>query len=75
MQLKSISNLAALVAGFAMISFLQFTFQNTDASDFVIVGFGVTTALVVSTALFSHLDVSANSMHIVIILRLYSCRG
>ena len=47
-QLKSISNLAALVAGFAMISFLQFQFQVTDASQAITMGFGISTALVVS---------------------------
>ena len=48
-QLKSISNLAALVAGFAMISFLQFQFQVTDASQAITMGFGISTALVVSS--------------------------
>lgn len=47
-QLKSISNLAALVAGFAMISFLQFQFQVTDASQAITMGFGISTALVVA---------------------------
>jgi calcium release-activated calcium channel protein 1 len=43
-QLKGISNLAALIAGFAMVAFLQFQFLPTDAPQFVFVLFGITTA-------------------------------
>lgn len=46
-QLRSIGNLSALVAGFAMTSFLQFTFNNSEAVKAVILGFGISTALVV----------------------------
>ena len=46
-QLRSIGNLSALVAGFAMTSFLQFTFSNDEAVKAVILGFGISTALVV----------------------------
>lgn len=47
-QLKAISNLAALIAGFALVSFLQFDFGPTDASEGVQLAFGVTIAITVA---------------------------
>ena len=52
-QLRSIGNLSALVAGFAMTSFLQFTFSNNEAVKAVILGFGISTAFVVSNKTLS----------------------
>ncbi|KAK9840439.1 hypothetical protein WJX74_009950 [Apatococcus lobatus] len=52
-QLRSIGNLSALVAGFAMTSFLQFTFSNSETVKAVILGFGISTALVVALSLNS----------------------
>ena len=46
-QLKGISNLAALVAGFVMISYLQFGFDVAGQNPGVLIGFGLTTAVVV----------------------------
>ncbi|KAK9864773.1 hypothetical protein WJX84_003487 [Apatococcus fuscideae] len=52
-QLRSIGNLSALVAGFAMTSFLQFTFSNNEAVKAVILGFGISTAFVVALSMNS----------------------
>ncbi len=49
-QLKGISNLAALVAGFVMISYLQFGFDVSGQNPNVLVGFGLTTSVVVRLA-------------------------
>ena len=49
-QLKGISNLAALVAGFVMISYLQFGFDVSGQNPNVLVGFGLTTSVVVRHA-------------------------
>ena len=46
-QLKGISNLAALVAGFVMISYLQFGFDIQGQDPSVLISFGFTTAVVV----------------------------
>lgn len=46
-QLKAISNLSALIAGFALVSFLQFDFHPDAASEGVQLAFGLTTALTV----------------------------
>lgn len=50
-QLKAISNLAALVAGFALVSFLQFDFTYEDRTHAVLPLFGFTTAAVVGGVL------------------------
>ncbi|KAL4458369.1 hypothetical protein ABPG75_013234 [Micractinium tetrahymenae] len=47
-QLKAISNLAALIAGFVLVSFLQFDFGPTAASEGVQLAFGVTIAITVA---------------------------
>ena len=59
-QLRSIGNLSALVAGFAMTSFLQFTFDNSEAVKAVILGFGISTALVVR---FVRLAILTDAQH------------
>ena len=46
-QLKAISNLSALIAGFALVSFLQFDFSPSAASEGVQLAFGLTIALTV----------------------------
>jgi hypothetical protein len=46
-QLKAISNLSALIAGFALVSFLQFEFAADAASESVQLAFGVSVALTV----------------------------
>mgnify|MGYP001810720819 CR=1 FL=1 len=46
-QLKAISNLSALIAGFALVSFLQFDFGQDAASEAVQLAFGVSIALTV----------------------------
>ena len=46
-QLKTMTNLSALMAGFAMASFLQFGFEDKTVSVGVLVGFGLTTSVVV----------------------------
>lgn len=46
-QLKAIGNLSALIAGFALVSFLQFDFAPNAASEGVQLAFGVTIALTV----------------------------
>ncbi len=46
-QLKTMTNLSALMAGFAMASFLQFGFEDKTVSVGVLVGFGITTSVVV----------------------------
>ena len=48
-QLKGISNLAGLVAGFVMISYLQFGFDIEGQNPRVLISFGFTTAVVVRT--------------------------
>ncbi|KAK9829265.1 hypothetical protein WJX72_004859 [[Myrmecia] bisecta] len=45
-QLKNLANLAALTAGFAMSSFLQFSFDNNASQPGVLIAFGVTASLV-----------------------------
>ena len=47
-QLKGISNLAALVAGFALVSFLQFDFSASAGGEGVQFAFGLTIALTVA---------------------------
>lgn len=47
-QLKSLANLSALVAGFSVIGFLEFQFQEEDYSHFVPALYGLFTALTVS---------------------------
>jgi calcium release-activated calcium channel protein 1 len=49
-QLKSLSNLAALVAGFAVVSFLEFS-ADFEENKALTAAFGVTAALVVWTHL------------------------
>lgn len=46
-QLKAISNLSALIAGFALVAFLQFDFEPNAASEGVQLAFGATIALTV----------------------------
>ncbi|PRW59460.1 Calcium release-activated calcium channel isoform A [Chlorella sorokiniana] len=46
-QLKAISNLSALIAGFALVSFLQFDFSANASSEGVQLAFGLTIALTV----------------------------
>ena len=46
-QLKGISYLAARVAGFVMLSYLQFGFDVAGQNPGVLIGFGLTTAVVV----------------------------
>ncbi|CAL8469231.1 g8772 [Coccomyxa elongata] len=52
-QLKGISNLAALVAGFVMISYLQFGFDTDEQNPNVLIAFGFTTAVVVALSFSS----------------------
>ncbi|EIE21155.1 hypothetical protein COCSUDRAFT_17677, partial [Coccomyxa subellipsoidea C-169] len=52
-QLKGISNLAALVAGFVMISYLQFGFNTEEQNPNVLIAFGFTTAFVVALSFSS----------------------
>ncbi|CAL5229850.1 g13259 [Coccomyxa viridis] len=52
-QLKGFSNLAALVAGFVMISYLQFGFDSSTQNPSVLIGFGLTTAVVVALSFSS----------------------
>ncbi|CAK0784312.1 hypothetical protein CVIRNUC_007516 [Coccomyxa viridis] len=52
-QLKGFSNLAALVAGFVMISYLQFGFDTSTQNPNVLIGFGLTTAVVVALSFSS----------------------
>lgn len=47
-QLKSISNLAALIAGFALIAFLEFSVDIQSTANALVMSFGLTTALTVS---------------------------
>ena len=47
-QLKAISNLSALIAGFALVSFLQFQFEPDAAAEGVQLAFGLTIALTVA---------------------------
>ncbi len=49
-QLKNMTNLSALMAGFAMASFLQFNFDDSRVSTGVLFCFGLTTSVVVRTA-------------------------
>lgn len=44
------TNLSALMAGFAMASFLQFGFEDRNVSVGVLVGFGLTTSVVVRSS-------------------------
>lgn len=44
------TNLSALLAGFAMASFLQFNFDDDKVSTGVLFCFGLTTSVVVRTA-------------------------
>ena len=44
------TNLSALMAGFAMASFLQFGFEDNTVSVGVLVGFGLTTSVVVRSS-------------------------
>lgn len=46
-QLKNMTNLSALLAGFAMASFLQFGFDDSTVNIGVLIAFGLTTAVVV----------------------------
>ena len=48
-QLKNLTTLTAFVAGFAMASFLQFGFSDDSVGEGVLMAFGITTALVVSS--------------------------
>ncbi|KAK9864777.1 hypothetical protein WJX84_005167 [Apatococcus fuscideae] len=53
-QLKTFSNLAALLAGFAMLGILQFDFDNHGGADLgVIIAFGVMVSFVVALSLNS----------------------
>ena len=47
-QLKAISNLAALVGGFVLVSYLQFNFDPNAASEAVQLAFGLTIAICVA---------------------------
>jgi hypothetical protein len=53
-QLKNMTNLSALMAGFAMASFLQFNFDDSRVSTGVLFCFGLTTSVVVRTAAQGH---------------------
>jgi calcium release-activated calcium channel protein 1 len=46
-QLKSIGNMAALVAGFAVVAFLEFQAEWAELSTALAAAFGFSTALVV----------------------------
>ena len=46
-QLKAVSNLAALIAGFALIAFLEFSIEPEEEARGLVIGFGLTTALTV----------------------------
>ena len=48
-QLKEVSNISALIAGFALIAFLEFSFDIHDTPVLLVYGFGLTTALTVGT--------------------------
>lgn len=56
-QLKAISNLSALIAGFALVSFLQFDFDPNASSEGVQLAFGLTIALTVRASLFGCVSV------------------
>lgn len=46
-QLKEVSNISALIAGFALIAFLEFSFEVDKIPSILVYGFGLTTALTV----------------------------
>ena len=46
-QLKEVSNISALIAGFALIAFLEFSFDIHEIPKVLVYGFGLTTALTV----------------------------
>eukprot|EP00210_Caulerpa_lentillifera_P002186 g2100.t1 len=46
-QLKEVSNISALIAGFALIAFLEFSFDLDEIPNTLVYGFGLTTALTV----------------------------
>lgn len=50
-QLKEVSNISALIAGFALVAFLEFSFNIYDIPGTLVYGFGLTTALTVSSLL------------------------
>ena len=52
MQLRNLAKLSALVAGFAMASFLQFNFDISLVQTSVLTGYALVTALVVSGVLW-----------------------
>lgn len=52
MQLRNLAKLSALVAGFAMASFLQFNFDISLVQTSVLTGYALVTALVVSGMLW-----------------------
>jgi calcium release-activated calcium channel protein 1 len=49
-QLKSIGNIAALVAGFAVVAFLEFQAEWSKLNTTLAAAFGLSTALVVSVS-------------------------
>ena len=51
-QLRNLAKLSALVAGFAMASFLQFNFDTSIVQPSVLTGYALVTALVVRLVWF-----------------------
>lgn len=57
-QLKAVSNLAALIAGFALIAFLEFSIEPEEEARGLVIGFGLTTALTVGLMINSMVTTS-----------------
>lgn len=60
-QLKEVSNISALIAGFALIAFLEFSFNIDEVPRALVYGFGITSA--VTVGLMVNSMVTCSFMH------------